>query len=391
MLRLAATALAVALVAGPAAGQSGTRSLELTSTDGRRQVVAVELTTPLTVDGRLNEEVWSSARPADGFVQAEPLEGQPATEATEVRVAFDRENLYIAALCHDSDPSGPITNEIRKDFVSRDQDTFEVLLDTFADRRNGFVFVTNPAGAKADTQMANEGRDANPDWDAVWWVATQVTAGAWSAEMRIPFKTLRFEPGAERVWGCQLRAPYPAEERDRVLVCPASAHLKPRNSARQLRCRYDGVVPSQRKQNARETPSECHHRDRTSASATNRLRPHAQTSGVAVGRPQDAPYGLHWQRLELRMDATQDVASALLLAGGALPQHQTETIGHVTVPPKAADARDGSKVALTDAGKSSAASRVGKVFVLPLQTRNLAAHVVAQASQIGRVRTYTGS
>ncbi len=92
-------------------------------------------------------------------------------------------------------------NDIHKDFAGTEQDTFEVLLDTFADRRNGFVFATNAAGARADTQIANEGRDVNPNWDAVWWVASAITAEGWTTEFRIPFKTLRFEPGDGHLWG----------------------------------------------------------------------------------------------------------------------------------------------------------------------------------------------
>ena len=76
-----------------------------------------------------------------------------------------------------------------------------MLLDTFADRRNGFVFSTNSQGAKADTQVANEGRDVNPNWDAVWWVEARKTADGWTAEFRIPFKTLRFEAGDGKSWG----------------------------------------------------------------------------------------------------------------------------------------------------------------------------------------------
>ena len=76
--------------------------------------------------------------------------------------------------------------------MPREQDAFEVLLDTFLDRRNGFVFSTNAAGARADTQIANEGRDVNTNWDAVWWVAGARTAEGWSAEFKIPFKTLRY-------------------------------------------------------------------------------------------------------------------------------------------------------------------------------------------------------
>ena len=89
-----------------------------------------------------------------------------------------------------------------------------MILDTFADRRNGFVFVVNPAGAKADTQIANEGRDVNTSWDAVWTVATKRDAArGWTAEIRIPFKTLRFERGRGPHLGRELQPPHPPEER----------------------------------------------------------------------------------------------------------------------------------------------------------------------------------
>jgi RluA family pseudouridine synthase len=173
----------------------------ISSPDGRRQMQAVQATTPIVIDGALDEEAWRRAVPASGFIQADPLEGQAASEITEVRIAYDNDSLYIGALCRDSDPSGIVVNEIRKDFAGRDQDTFEVLLDTFADRRNGFVFSTNSRGAKADTQVANEGRDVNTNWDAVWWVEARKTPDGWTAEFRIPFKTLRFEAGDGKTWG----------------------------------------------------------------------------------------------------------------------------------------------------------------------------------------------
>ena len=155
----------------------------------------------VTIDGALNEPVWSTAAAATGFIQADPREGEAATEDTEVRIAFDDDSLYVGVRCHDSTPSGIVVNEIRKDFSGREQDTFEVLLDTFADRRNGFVFATNARGAKADTQIANEGRDVNPNWDAVWWVAAREDEDGWTAEFRIPFKTLRFQGGSPHDWG----------------------------------------------------------------------------------------------------------------------------------------------------------------------------------------------
>lgn len=196
MKKLALVALLSIVAAVPSLAQT-----TLTSPDGRKQVTAVQITSPITVDGALDEEAWTRAMPATDFIQADPLEGQPATDRTEVRIAYDADALYIGARMLDTNPDGIVVNEIRKDFAGRDQDTLEVLLDTFTDRRNGFVFVTNAAGAKADTQIANEGRDVNPNWDAVWWVESRRTADGWIAEFRIPFKTLRFEAGDAKSWG----------------------------------------------------------------------------------------------------------------------------------------------------------------------------------------------
>lgn len=178
-----------------------TQTLNIPGPNGRRQVAVVRADTPVVIDGILDDAVWTQAAPATDFIQSDPAEGQPATEITEVRVAYDDDHLYIAAFCRDTNPAGIVVNDIRKDFTGRDQDTFEVLLDTFADRRNGFVFITNAEGARADIQMANEGREVNANWDAVWWVQARRTGEGWTAEMRIPFKTLRFQPGDGRTWG----------------------------------------------------------------------------------------------------------------------------------------------------------------------------------------------
>lgn len=171
------------------------------SADGRLQILAVGTEEPVRVDGSLDDQVWQRSRPVTSFIQAEPDEGEPATEETEVWVAFDDRNLYIAAYCHDEGAEALVVNDIRKDFESSDQDTFEVLLDTFADRRNGYIFMTNPEGARADQQQANEGREINPNWDAVWSVRTQQLRRGWTLEMSIPLNSLRFDMGKAPVWG----------------------------------------------------------------------------------------------------------------------------------------------------------------------------------------------
>ena len=167
----------------------------------RARVGAVAAAARPQIDGLLNDDAWRGVAPASGFVQAEPDEGKPATEATEVRVTYDDATLYIAAYMHDTDPRAIVVNDLRKDFDEQNQDDFEVLLDTFGDRRNGYIFITNPAGAKADRQIANEGREMNTSWDAIWTVATKRVADGWTAEIAIPFRSLRFNGGSDQRWG----------------------------------------------------------------------------------------------------------------------------------------------------------------------------------------------
>ena len=166
-----------------------------------RRLNAVAATDAVKLDGVLDDEVWKRAAVADGFTQSEPATGRAATEATEVRVAFDANNLYIGAYLHDHEPNRIVVNEIRKDFKEEDQDDFEVILDTFHDRHNGYVFITNVEGAKLDRQVAGEGREINGSWDAVWDVRTRRVADGWVVEMAIPFRSLRYDPNGDGTWG----------------------------------------------------------------------------------------------------------------------------------------------------------------------------------------------
>ena len=200
--QILAVAIAVAFVTRPLAGQDGADSARRIDTAPiARALAAHAVRGTVTVDGRLDEQEWRDAPLASGFVQSEPHTGQPATESTEVRVLFDDERIYIGAYLHDSDPSRIVINELKKDFNEEQQDDFEVLLDTFHDRRNGFVFITNVEGARADRQVANEGRETNASWDAIWTVKTQRVSDGWTVEMAIPFRTLRFDFAKAQNWG----------------------------------------------------------------------------------------------------------------------------------------------------------------------------------------------
>ena len=169
-------------------------------------VHAIKLAGPLELDGRVDEPVYETTPAVTGFVQQVPRQGAPATERTEAWVFFDGSNLYVAARCWDSaPPRGWVANEMRRDATQLNQnDTFGVLLDTFHDRSDGFLFYTNPLGALADQHITDE-RTSNGDWNPVWSVKTARFEGGWSVEMQIPFKSLRYSPGAAQTWGIQLR------------------------------------------------------------------------------------------------------------------------------------------------------------------------------------------
>jgi hypothetical protein len=166
-----------------------------------RKLQATRATGPIELDGRLDEPSWTAAPVAKDFIQNDPREGTPATFDTEVRLLYDDEALYIGVFAKDDQPSEIIVNELRKDFNTSSADGFQVVIDTFHDERNGYQFAVNPAGAKWDSQMSNEGRDQNSNWDGVWDVKTQIAEDGWYAEIRIPFRTLKFGADAQQTWG----------------------------------------------------------------------------------------------------------------------------------------------------------------------------------------------
>jgi hypothetical protein len=173
--------------------------------DGRITVRATRAAAPLRIDGRLDEGVYATTQAISDFVQQEPDEFKPATEKTEAWVFFDEHYIYVSARCWESQPERRVANEMRRDTNQlRQNDTFLVLFDTFHDRRNGYIFYANPIGGLADSQVTDEG-PPNVDWNTVWSVETGSFDGGWTIEMAIPFKSLRYQPGRDQIWGINLR------------------------------------------------------------------------------------------------------------------------------------------------------------------------------------------
>jgi hypothetical protein len=166
-----------------------------------RQLQATRAAGRITLDGMLDEPSWASAPMAHNFIQNDPHEGEPATFDTEVRILYDDDALYFGVLAKDDEPDRVIVNDLKKDYNTGQSDGFRVILDTFHDGRNGYQFSTNPAGAKWDAQMSNEGRENNQNWDGIWDVSTRITETGWVAEFRIPFRTLKFTAADMQTWG----------------------------------------------------------------------------------------------------------------------------------------------------------------------------------------------
>ncbi|MGE3957070.1 MAG: DUF5916 domain-containing protein [Vicinamibacterales bacterium] len=202
--RAAARALLLALAgaiapAAPAAAQSPT--LDYDRVHFERRLMATRASGPIALDGVLEEPAWRDAPVATGFRQNEPREGQPATFDTEVRIVYDDDAVYVGVFAKDPEPRSLVVSDLKKDFNPAASDAFLVVFDTFSDKRNGFEFATNPAGARWDAQMSNEGRESNANWDGIWDVRTRVVADGWYAEFWIPFRTLKFAKADPQTWG----------------------------------------------------------------------------------------------------------------------------------------------------------------------------------------------
>jgi hypothetical protein len=192
--------LACLLAGLPAAGQPpGAGPLP-----PRPALAALSIDEPIKMDGLLDDEAWRKADVATHFIQREPNLGQPATEPTEVRVVYTNTTLYLGIRALAADPDQIVGEEMQRDGALYRDDSVLVLLDTFNDDRNAYFFEVNPNGAFTDALVTDEGRDFNVQWDAVWRAVAQRTSEGWSAEMEIPFATLRFDPGKD-VWGLNVR------------------------------------------------------------------------------------------------------------------------------------------------------------------------------------------
>ena len=186
---------------------------------------AVRVAEAPVIDGRVTDDpAWIAIEPLVDFWQTAPDAGAAVSERTEVRILYTDDTLYFGVVLWDRDPAGLTVSDARRDSPLDDTDSFRILLDTYRDRQNGFIFATNPAALEYDGQVTAEGNNNpfgagagggggggrqlsgsgggfNLNWDGAWEVRTAMLESGWSAEFAIPFRTLRYEPGPDREWG----------------------------------------------------------------------------------------------------------------------------------------------------------------------------------------------
>ena len=180
------------------------------------RIQAVRTQVAPVLDGILEENVWGRGGLIDELIQQEPVEGARATEDTEISLLYDSETLYIGVRAWERSEYGVVATEMRRDSDRiLDEDNIQIILDTFDDSRSGYMFVTNPLGAKLDQQVFNEGQggatqfgfsssNINRDWDGVWHVAARTLDDGWVAEIAIPMVTVRFSEADQQTWGMNI-------------------------------------------------------------------------------------------------------------------------------------------------------------------------------------------
>ncbi|MDH3205466.1 MAG: carbohydrate binding family 9 domain-containing protein [Gemmatimonadota bacterium] len=203
---------------------------------GRPRVSPTRTDTPPRIDGVLDDEVWRTAAHITQFTQQAPLDGAPATEDTDVYIAYDSEHIYFGFHAHYKDPSIMRANRGERDRAMRD-DLMTIYLDTFLDQQRGYDFDVNGYGVQGDGVMTAGGRGgrggrgsmaippADRSWDALFDTSGRIVDDGFVAEMAIPFKSLRYptpRAGEPHRWGFQIVREVKSKDEENQVWAPMS-------------------------------------------------------------------------------------------------------------------------------------------------------------------------
>lgn len=173
------------------------------------EATALKISEPIRVDGVLDEPAWSRAPVLSDFIQFQPERGAPASVRTVVRILYDAGAVYFGF--ENADPEkGKIAARITKrDSALEEDDAVAIYIDTYADRRACYYFMTNLLGTQSDGRITDNGVTTDTTWDGVWRSAARRTDTGWAAEIAIELSSLKYKPGRQRVWGLGLARLFP--------------------------------------------------------------------------------------------------------------------------------------------------------------------------------------
>jgi hypothetical protein len=216
----------------PAVGVSSPEEFGLVP--GRPRVTPTRTESPPVIDGILDDTAWMTAAHLTEFTQQAPLDGAPATEATDVYIAYDSEHIYFGFHAHYEDPSIMRANRVERDRASMD-DLITIYFDTFLDQQRGYDFDVNAYGVQGDGVMSVGGGGghggpsaipfADRSWNALFETAGQIVEDGYTAEMAIPFKSLRYpspEDGEPHRWGFQIVREVKSKDAENLVWAPMS-------------------------------------------------------------------------------------------------------------------------------------------------------------------------
>jgi len=202
-IRLQALALPVFLVAAATVVPTSSYACSQRnpqSTDSRRDasitdIRAEQAHVSVVIDGTIDSLEWTGAPIIDDFTARDPIEGAPPSQRTEVRVLYNRNYLFIAFSCYDTEPDKIIARVGSRDSWHLQTDMAHLDIDPYHDHRSAYHFTVSAANIQTEAY----GWDVT--WDGVWASATRITDEGWFAEMAIPFSILRFEPKPSQTMG----------------------------------------------------------------------------------------------------------------------------------------------------------------------------------------------
>lgn len=183
---------------------------QVNDTIQRKKIVISKISESPRIDGVLDDPAWKNAAIADGFVERQPVNGNPIPDSlrTEVKIVYDDLGIYFGATMYDPNP-----NLIPRELTERDQignqDFFFILLNGYNDRQQSLQFIVTSAGVQYDAKMTNDGEDNS--WNAVWYSAVKINDDSWVAEIFIPYSELRFPDKDIQVWGLNMEREFRRE------------------------------------------------------------------------------------------------------------------------------------------------------------------------------------